>query len=198
VTFRFPRIIKRVRNQRAEKALKTVVPEDQERQQVEAAQRDPIQFAILYERNFRRVFAFVARRLPTREEAEDITSEVFHQALASLQSFRCQGTPFVGWLVGIAARLVAKRWQQLGMQPDFPSDEIDLADVDANAERQAILSELVNRLPEDQRRVLLRRFVEQFSIREIAQELGRSEGAVKQLQFRALENLRNQARSRHE
>jgi RNA polymerase sigma-70 factor (ECF subfamily) len=178
--------------------LKTVVPEDQERQQVEAAQRDPIQFAILYERNFRRVFAFVARRLPTREEAEDITSEVFHQALASLQSFRWQGTPFVGWLVGIAARLVAKRWQQLGMQPDFPSDEIDLADVDANAERRAILSELVNRLPEDQRRVLLRRFVEQFSIREIAQELGRSEGAVKQLQFRALENLRNHVRSRHE
>jgi RNA polymerase sigma-70 factor (ECF subfamily) len=58
--------------------------------------------------------------------------------------------------------------------------------------------QLVERLPEDQRRVILRRFMDQRSIREIAEELGRSEGAIKQLQFRALQDLRNQARSRYE
>jgi RNA polymerase sigma factor (sigma-70 family) len=59
------------------------------------------------------------------------------------------------------------------------------------------LSALVERLPEDQRRVVLLRFAEEKSIREIARELGRSEGAVKQLQFRALENLRARLGGKH-
>ena len=61
-----------------------------------------------------------------------------------------------------------------------------------------MLFQLVERLPEDQRLVVVRRFVDQKSVREIARELGRSEGAVKQLQFRALETLRGQVRKSHE
>ncbi len=61
-----------------------------------------------------------------------------------------------------------------------------------------MLADLVSRLPKDQQRVILGRFVEQKSIREIAQELGRTEGAVKQLQFRALESLRARLRDVHE
>jgi RNA polymerase sigma-70 factor (ECF subfamily) len=57
-------------------------------------------------------------------------------------------------------------------------------------ERRAALFQLVDRLPDDQRRVIVARFVEQKSIRDIAQELKRTEGAIKQLQFRALEKLR--------
>ena len=67
---------------------------------------------------------------------------------------------------------------------------------EAHVERRAMLFQLVDRLPADQRLVVLRRFVEQKSTREIAQELGRSEGAVKQLQFRALQRLRSQILSR--
>ena len=73
------------------------------------------------------------------------------------------------------------------MEPDV--DEI---------EERAILFRLVRKLPADQRSVILARFVEQKSIREIAQALGRSEGAVKQLQFRALEALRARMREGHE
>jgi RNA polymerase sigma-70 factor (ECF subfamily) len=69
---------------------------------------------------------------------------------------------------------------------------------DEQVERRAMLFQLVDRLPNDQRLVVRRRFVDQKSIREIAQELGRSEGAVKQLQFRALETLRSQVREGHE
>jgi RNA polymerase sigma-70 factor, ECF subfamily len=58
-----------------------------------------------------------------------------------------------------------------------------------------MLSELVDALPPDQRHVVIRRFIDQRSIREIAQELGRSEGAIKQLQFRALQTLRTELRS---
>lgn len=178
--------------------MKTAGPELLEQQQVEAAQSDPEQFTVLYERNFHQIFAFAARRLPTRQDAEDVTSEVFHQALACLHSFRWQGTPFVGWLLGIASRLIAKRWQQIGGQPQVAASEVDLEDDAPDAEQQAMFSQFVDRLPDDQRLVILRRFVNQESVREIAAELGRSEGAVKQLQFRALENLRDLLRNRHE
>jgi RNA polymerase sigma-70 factor (ECF subfamily) len=65
-------------------------------------------------------------------------------------------------------------------------------------DRRAMLAELIGRLPDHQQRVVWERFVEQKSIGEIALELGRTEGAVKQLQFRALESLRAWLRDVHE
>lgn len=167
-----------------------------ERQLIEAAQRDPGRFAELYETNFDRVYAFVARRVPGRDDAEDLTAEVFHQALACLAEFEWRGTPFVGWLLGIAAHLVARRWQSAARQPEVLAEEREPASPD-RTEQAALLAQLVDRLPRDQRHVMLCRFVEQRSIREIAEQLGRSEGAVKQLQFRALETLRNHLRNHH-
>ena len=163
---------------------------DAERHLIEAAQRDPSRFAQLYEANFDRVYAFVARRLPSREEAEDVTAEVFHQALSGLASFEWQGTPFVAWLLGIAVHLIARRWQRATKHPEIPADDLEETGVLDQTERHALLAQLVDRLPEDQRHVIRRRFVDQHSIREIAQELGRSEGAIKQLQFRAIETLK--------
>jgi RNA polymerase sigma-70 factor (ECF subfamily) len=178
--------------------LKAIEPDAHERQLIEAAQRDPRRFGELYESNFDRVYAFVARRVPSREEAEDLTAEVFHQALAGLPKFEWRGTPFAAWLVGIASHLIAHRWQRAARQSEVSSDELESFGVREETERQAMFMQLVDRLPDDQRHVIRRRFLDQRSIRDIAQELGRSEGAVKQLQFRAIENLRNQARSRHE
>jgi RNA polymerase sigma-70 factor (ECF subfamily) len=178
--------------------LKVTEHDIDERRLIEAAQRDPSRFADLYEANFDRVYAFIARRVPSREEAEDITAEVFHQALAGLAGFQWQGTPFISWLLGIASHLVARRWQRATNQHELMVDELELATTNDQAERQVFFAELLDRLPDDQRRVLQRRFFDQRSIREIAQELGRSEGAIKQLQFRALETLRSQVSSRHE
>jgi len=181
-------------------AIDTTEPIGEERRMIQAAQQDPIHFAALYERNFDRVYAFLARRVPTREEAEDLTAEVFHQAIAGLDRFEWQGTPFVGWLLGIAANLLAKRWQRATRQPEILSEDLELVASSDATERQALLAQLVALLPDDQRHVVLARFVEQRSIRDIARDLGRSAGAIKQLQFRALENLRNhvKARSHHE
>jgi RNA polymerase sigma-70 factor, ECF subfamily len=178
--------------------LKVAEHEVDDRQLVEAAQRDPSHFAALYERNFDRVYGFVARRVRSREEAEDLTSEIFHQALASLGGFHWTGRPFVAWLLGIAANLMAKRWQRDSPHAEIRAEDLELAARSDGTERQALLSQLVNLLPEDQRLVIVRRFVEQRSIRDVAAEMGRSEGAVKLLQFRALESLREQVRSRHE
>jgi RNA polymerase sigma-70 factor (ECF subfamily) len=169
---------------------------NQERRLIEAAQSDPSRFAELYESNFHRVYAFVARRVSNRDEAQDITSEVFHQALRNLGRFRWRGVPFAAWLLRIAANTLADRWQRVARAVEVQADEARMENSadsaeDPAVERRAMLFELVDRLPADQRLVIMRRFVDQKSIREIAQELGRSEGAVKQLQFRALETLRS-------
>jgi RNA polymerase sigma-70 factor, ECF subfamily len=171
-----------------------------ERLLIEAAQQDPSRFAELYQRNFHRVYAFVARRVRDRDEAEEVTAEVFHEALRNLQRFQWRGAPFAAWLLRIAANTLSDRRRceaRAGTEDSLDEAEAELCVV-AEAERRAMLYQLVGRLPADQRLVVMRRFVDQRSIREIAQELGRSEGAVKQLQFRALQSLRHQARSYYE
>lgn len=180
------------------KALESKADErNHERLQVEAARQDPARFAELYENNFERVYAYIARRVPTREEAEDIASEVFREALSGLPRFEWRGTPFVAWLLGIAANVLADRWGRLARQQEIVVDDIEEAGLDDGTEQRAIVYQLVDTLPDDQRKVVLMRFVEQKSLRETAVDLDRSEGAVKQLQLRALQNLRERIRSNH-
>jgi len=171
-------------------------PKD-ERLQVAAAQGDPARFAELYENNFERVYAYVARRVQNREEAQDVTADVFHQALAGLPRFEWRGLPFVAWLLGIAANVLSDRWQRSARQREIVTDDLEQVSVEEDLEQRAMLYQLVETLPDDQRRVIIRRFVSQRSLREIATELGRSEGAIKQLQLRALQNLRDRIRSNH-
>ena len=170
------------------------VTESDERLLVEAAQNDPSRFAELYEQNLHRVYAYVARRVRDRAEIQDLTAHVFHQALANLGKFKWKGSPFSAWLYRIAANAIAdqaKRKMREANDQANPSAEsstaVDLEDV----ERRARLFRAVEKLPDDQRRVIVMRFADEKSVREIATELGRSEGAVKQLQFRGLETLRN-------
>jgi RNA polymerase sigma-70 factor (ECF subfamily) len=167
-----------------------------ERLLVEAAQRDPSRFGDLYERNFYRVYAYVARRVGDRHYAEDLTAEVFSEALAGITKFEWRGVPFAAWLLRIASRAIADHWKRAGRESGERSPEADPPGPD-EIERNAMLFQLVDRLPEAQFRVIHMRFVEQKSIREIAQELARSEGAVKQLQFRAMESLRAQLEGAH-
>jgi RNA polymerase sigma-70 factor (ECF subfamily) len=162
-----------------------------ERRLVEAAQADPRRFAELYELHFERVYAYVARRVGNRTEAEDLTSEVFHRALASLPRYEWRGAPFAAWLYRIAANAIADRYQRAGRERGNPAPEPAANDpAIEKVEQRARLFRMVERLPEDQQRVVRMRFAEEKSVREIAVEMGRSEGAVKQLQFRALEALR--------
>ena len=163
---------------------------------VEAAQSDPSRFADLYEEHFGRVYAYISRHVGRRQIAEDLTSDVFREALAGIRNFEWRGVPFAAWLLRIAARAVADHFKKSGREK--LALEPQLADSNSSdIEREAILFELVDRLPEAQFRVIHMRFVEQKSIREIAEELGRSEGAIKQLQFRAIENLRAQWEGAH-
>jgi RNA polymerase sigma-70 factor (ECF subfamily) len=163
-----------------------------ERELIEAAQTDPGRFAELYENNFDRVYAFILRRVSDRAQAEDLTSDVFHQAFANLATFEWRGAPFAAWLFRIARNAIIDRARRAAKEAELPP----VLDVPTEAgleeiEERARLFKLVDGLPTDQRRVIVMRFAEEKSIREIAQEIRRTEGAVKQLQFRALQNLRS-------
>ena len=175
------------------------LPLGDDRLLVEAAKKDPSRFAELYELNFARVYAYVARRVGDRDAAQDLTSDVFHKALANLRKYEWRGAPFAAWLMRIAANIVADHGKRSAREacgendsPE-PATQPDLAAI----EDQGRLFRLVDRLPRDQRRVIFERFVEQKSILEIAGLLGKTEGAVKQLQFRALQNLRAQMEGAH-
>ncbi len=175
-----------------------------ERLLVAAAQSDPAKFDALYELHFERVYGFVASRTHDRATAEDVTSEVFHKALANLPRYEWRGVPFAAWLLRIAANAVvdqAKRAAREFPSPDDPEEISGDPGFQASElrtiEYRAKLLRSVEQLPEAQRRVVHERFVEQKSIREIARKLGKSEGAVKQLQLRALQRLRAQIGGGH-
>jgi RNA polymerase sigma-70 factor (ECF subfamily) len=192
----------------AKKARLDRANEADERLLVKAAQRDASRFAALYENNFEVVYAYVARRARDRAATEDLTSEVFHKALQNLPRFKWTGAPFAAWLLRIASNMIVDRAKRTSREGNVPLNEsepsltvglvshrgsrppqtqqTDLED----AERRARVFKLIDELVGDQHRVVVMRFAEEKSIREIADELDRSEGAVKQLQFRALESLR--------
>jgi len=154
-------------------------------------------FAELYEQNFERVYAFVARRVRDRAEAEDAVSDVFYKALKGIGGYEARdGVPFVAWLYRIAANVLHDRARAAGREAPLDDCDEPLAS-DADVERRALLFRLVDTLPPAQRDVLVKRFAEQRSIAEVARQLGRSEGAVKQLQLRAIEALRAQVRGSH-
>ncbi|MEP6568745.1 MAG: sigma-70 family RNA polymerase sigma factor [Acidobacteriota bacterium] len=172
------------------------VNQPEERALIEAAQHDPSRFAELYELHFARVYAYIVRRVRERSATEELTAHVFHQALANLSKFKWRGAPFAAWLFRIAANSIADRAKRLQRESEHDA-LVQPVNLGANSESDleqvetvARVYQLVEELPWDQRDVIRLRFAEEKSIREIAQRLSRSEGAIKQLQFRALQNLR--------
>ena len=185
--------------------------ETEERRLIERAQQDRACFGDVYERYFELVYGYVARRVRDRAATEDLTSEVFRKALANIDRFKWTGAPFGAWLLRIASNVIADRAKKVarergssvsegsyepsltvGLMPgevakSSKSQQVQLE----TAERQAWVIRKVDELPDDQRRVIKLRFAEEKTISEIAADLGRSEGAVKQLQFRALQTLRS-------
>jgi RNA polymerase sigma-70 factor, ECF subfamily len=174
--------------------LKVLKKEADERLLIEAAQRDPARFADLYELHFDRVYAYIVLRVRDRFETEDLTAEVFHRAFRNLDKFEWRGIPFGAWLFHIAANLISDRRRRARREVEDDA-EIEAAAIEPKEieeiEQRSTLFRLVGGLPAEQRRVLVLRFIEERSIKEVAQAIRKTEGAVKQLQFRALTTLRS-------
>lgn len=160
---------------------------------VAAAQADRQAFAPLYDRYLDPVYRYCLRRLGSREAAEDATGQVFAKALAALPGYRDRS--FRGWLFTIAHNVVGDAFRR--PPPAAPLDAAaDLPDPAPTPEEAALLADegravraLLAHLPADQRRMVELRLAGLTGV-EIARALGRSEGAVKMLQFRAVARLR--------
>jgi len=141
-------------------ASKVSLEQAEERLLVEAAQKDPSRFGELYENNFERVYAFIARRVRDRDVVEDLTSDVFHKALTNLGRFEWRGVPFAAWLFRIAANVIVDRSSRAAKElssiddPAEPPSDTGPEEI----ENRAQLFRLVDRLPAGQRRAIVMRF----------------------------------------
>ena len=161
-----------------------------------AKQRDEKAFAELYEAHFDRVYRYVAIRIGDQVEAEDMTQQVFLNALQSISSFNWKGIPFSAWLFRIAHNQVVDHLRKRSKQAGAPLDESLVRDdsdpqqmVEYNLNIEQVQLATVQ-LTEAQREVISLRFAGGLSIAEVAKIMGKSQGAVKTLQHSAIVALR--------
>jgi len=159
---------------------------------------DPVALGEIYDRYAPRIYNYVYYRLGDAELAEDLTASVFLKMLEAIQSAKAWRVSFSGWLYRIAHNMVVDHFRRRLKERELPLDE-RLVAADDNPERAAEaaltserLREAVNRLTYDQAQVIILKFVEGMSNAEVAQILGKTEGAIKSLQYRALAALRRQ------
>lgn len=175
-------------------------PDELERLVGAARGRDRDAVARLFDRYYDSVYRYAHARLGNVTDAEDAAAETFAAMLRALPRFSWRGVPFEAWLFRIAmskvvdvARHRSRVRSSDGLGVEGTDADADPARVVASRELRRELVAAIERLPRDQRDVMMVRFFAGRSIRETADHLGRSEGAIKQLQFRALSSLRRRA-----
>lgn len=172
------------------------MPLDDERQLIEQAQRgDRKALSELYRRHVDVVYRYVRLRVGDTTVAEDLTAEVFLRMLEDLKGYRYANVPFVTWLYRIAHARTVDYWRRTGRRRELElSDQIAATEeapesiVDARLE-QADLTVALRRLTDLQQQVIILRFVEGMRLTEVAAVMGKTIGAVKALQHRALASL---------
>lgn len=164
---------------------------------VVAAQADRAAFDVLYRRYLDRVYAYAFYQLGDHHDAEDATERTFMAALAALPSFRTDGAGFRAWLFRIAHNTVAnarrtrhrRRTEPMPEGFERPAPNADPAGLVAQADETRRVLAALAALPDERRQVVLLRFVDGLSSREIGEVLGRSPGAARVLLHRALRDL---------
>ena len=167
---------------------------------VERAKRgDREAFEELYLLHFDRIYSYLQLSVGNKHDAEDLTNQTFVKMIVSIDRFEWRKVPISAWLFRIAHNLAMdhfrtrRRWQPEEEPPEPPGSEERSAEDEAfRAIGQESMFELIESLSEDQKQVLTLKFVFDFSNAEVGMILGKSEGAVKSLQHRALGSLRRQ------
>jgi len=161
-----------------------------------AKQRDQKAFAQLYEEHFDRIYRYVVLRIGDKMEAEDMTQQVFLNALQSISSFKWKGVPFAAWLFRIAHNQVVDYLRKKKKRAAAPLDE-SLVSSDNNpqliVEHSLDIEQLLlatRQLTEAQREVISLRFAGGLSVAQVAKVMDKSQGAVKALQHSAIVALR--------
>jgi RNA polymerase sigma-70 factor (ECF subfamily) len=178
-----------------------VIIEEQQTQLVTRARaRDHEAFSELYTLYFDRIYRYVRLKMGSHTEAEDITSAVFLSAWRAIDQFAPQReSSFAAWLFRLAHNAVIDRYRRardiisLDATDKRPSLHALQPGPEDQVERQIDIDELyiaLQTLTAEQREVVLLRFVEGLSAREVGDIMGKQEGAVRGMQFRAIESLR--------
>ena len=168
-----------------------------------ARQRDEEAWVRLYEDNFARIYRYVVLKIGERTEAEDITQQVFVNAIKAIGSYDYKGTPFSAWLYRIAVNKVKdfrrrQRFSSLfsfseeGKEQDHPDMGPDSYDHLAGKQFWIRFNEFIGKLPRLQQEVFRLRFLDHLSIAEIALTLGKNESSVKTHLYRAIEKFKNE------
>jgi RNA polymerase sigma-70 factor, ECF subfamily len=154
-------------------------------------------FGMLYDHYNVAVYRFLYYRVGSVQLAEDLMSETFFRALRSMGSFRWQGKDFGAWLMTIARNLATDHFKAGRTRLETATEDMSVHDGPADGPETTVLASLTNEallvalkeLPAEQQECLIMRFLQGLSIAETASVLGRSDGAVKQLQLRGVRNL---------
>ena len=154
-------------------------------------------FGLLYDHYQPSVYRFLYYRTRSVALAEDLTSETFLRALRNMNGFRWQGRDLGAWLMTIARNLTTDHYKAGRTRLEMTTEDMTLHDDATDGPEAAVLAGITHEillgalaeLPTEQRECIIMRFLQGLSIAETAAALGRSEGAVKQLQLRGVRNL---------
>ena len=154
-------------------------------------------FGLLFDHYHPSVYRFIYYRTRSQTLAEDLASETFFRALRSMNNFRWQGRDFGAWLMTIARNLCSDHFKAGKTRLEQTTEDMSLHDDVTDGPETLVLAQLTNdallsalqQLPKEQQECLVMRFLQSMSISDTAKVLGRTEGAVKQLQLRGVRNL---------
>lgn len=168
----------------------------EERKLVAAARLNPRAFSPLYHRYVTGIYRYFACYAASQEDAQDLTALTFTKALEGLGHYE-ERERFTAWLFAIARHTLRDYQRRRRPAASVSSSVREMSDPVPSPEAQALLSEqsralrkLIAQLPADQREAVVLRFFGQLSVSEVAAAMGRSEGAVRMLVYRALSTLR--------
>lgn len=156
---------------------------------------EPGAFAEIYERYYQGIYNYTFYRVADDPLAEDLTAEVFVKALEAIDTFTFRGVPFSAWLYRIANNLVTDHFRRRPRNNHLPLEETQIAtddnpnDMMERGFTQRELASALSMLTDEQQQVVILKFVDGLSNIEVAQVLGKTEGAIKSLQHRALASL---------
>ena len=156
-------------------------------------------FALLYDRYVDQIFGYVYHRVGHRQTAEDLVGDVFLRALRRISTFKWQGVDFGAWLMTIARNRVHDHFKSARFRLEATVEEVFDTPVQGHPDdpEQALLTadvtqqvhDAIRQLKGEQAEVLYLRFIQHLNVAETAAVMGKTDGAIKALQYRALKSL---------
>lgn len=163
---------------------------------IEASKKNPERFAPIYKKYYEQIFRYVYQRMDSKDQAHDVTSQIFIKAITKLHKYQFQGVPFSSWLYRIAMSEVYQYLKEnsakrtVNVDTSGLSEIVDDIDDNGRAEQKQQLIEVIGELPEEELQMIEMRYFEKRSYREIGKILGIAENNAKVKTFRIVGKLK--------